>query len=734
MLKKLSQILLIIIFLIIAFCVYLGVYGINTDKFNGIINEKISQRDSDFDIKLDKIKIFLDIGSFKLEAKTKNPTIFYKKNKIELQSISTVLPLLSLFTQDAKIENLKFITKKNKLKDLIEFGRGFQNTPQLFILKKMVKSGDISVEAKINFSEDGSILKDYVIDGDLENVKLRLLNKDIIENIKLGFILKDKDYVIYNASSLYQDIKFKSDEIRIKEKDSAFLFNGNISTSKNDLNLKAISKIFQLDLGSIENDKIIFSSNNKFSFKLSKKFKFSNIIANSKFNIESLEYSNSSLKEFFPGYKNGVRFENNEINLDYQNGNYKISGDSELNVNEDIDSLRYSIEKKKDKIFFKTDFEIKSNALNLELLNYTKKKGTKSNLIIEGVVNKNNSVFLNKINFAESKNLIKIKNINLNSKKKLKRIDQIDIDLVNNNDQISQLNIKRKKNNYSINSKIFDGTKILDRILFSKSDGNFFDVFEKLNSKITINFNTIYITNEDYLTNFKADMIVNNNQIKDLILSSQFSTKEDLKLSIKTNSNNERITDLFAGNAKPLVKKYDFIKGFEGGYLKFDSIEKNKVSNSNLKIFDFKLKEVPALTKLLTLASLQGIADLLTGEGIRFNEFEMIFNNKAGLMTIEEIYSLGPSISILMDGYIQKDDLVSLRGTLVPATTVNKVIGSIPLIGDILVGKKAGEGVFGVSFKIKGYPDDLKTTVNPIKTLTPRFITRTLEKIKKSSQ
>merc|ERR1711991_636876 len=129
-------------------------------------------------------------------------------------------------------------------------------------------------------------------------------------------------------------------------------------------------------------------------------------------NIESLEYSNSSLKEFFPGYKNGVKFENNVLGLDYQNGNYEISGNSELNVNEDIDSLRYSIEKKKDKIFFKTDFEIKSNALNLELLNYTKKKGTKRNLIIEGFVNKNNSVFLNKINFAESKNFIKVKNIN----------------------------------------------------------------------------------------------------------------------------------------------------------------------------------------------------------------------------------------------------------------------------------------------------------------------------------
>ena len=107
-----------------------------------------------------------------------------------------------------------------------------------------------------------------------------------------------------------------------------------------------------------------------------------------------------------------------------------------------------------------------------------------------------------------------------------------------------------------------------------------------------------------------------------------------------------------------------------------------------MKIYDFKLKELPALTKVLTLASLQGIADLLSGEGIRFNEFEMNFSNKKDLMTINEIYAIGPAISVLMEGYIEKDNLISLRGTLVPATTINKTISSIPLIGDILVGKK----------------------------------------------
>ena len=111
---------------------------------------------------------------------------------------------------------------------------------------------------------------------------------------------------------------------------------------------------------------------------------------------------------------------------------------------------------------------------------------------------------------------------------------------------------------------------------------------------------------------------------------------------------------------------------------------------------------------------------------------EMKFSNEKKLMKIEELYAIGPAISVLMSGYVQEDELISLRGTLVPATTINRSIASIPLIGDLLIGKKVGEGVFGVSFKIKGPPKDLETTVNPIKTLTPRFITRTLEKIKKN--
>ena len=127
---------------------------------------------------------------------------------------------------------------------------------------------------------------------------------------------------------------------------------------------------------------------------------------------------------------------------------------------------------------------------------------------------------------------------------------------------------------------------------------------------------------------------------------------------------------------------------------------------------------------------MQGIADTLSGEGIRFESFEMKSSSEGNVLNIEDILAIGPAVSILMEGYVDKGKIVSLRGTLVPATKLNSIIASIPVVGEILVGKKTGEGVVGVSFKMKGPPKNIKTAVNPIKTLTPRFIVRAVEKMK----
>ena len=227
---------------------------------------------------------------------------------------------------------------------------------------------------------------------------------------------------------------------------------------------------------------------------------------------------------------------------------------------------------------------------------------------------------------------------------------------------------------------------------------------------------------------------INKGSYDKLSLKGNFSANEIVEMSIYQVDEDKKTLQVVSDRARPFIKNFDFIKGFEDGKLEYESIISKGISNSNLIITDFKVSKVPALAQLLTLASLQGIADTLSGEGIRFEIFEMKSNSKGNILNIEDVLAIGPAISILLDGYVDKGKTVSLRGTLVPATKLNSIIASIPVVGEILVGKKTGEGVIGVSFKMKGPPKDIKTTVNPIKTLTPRFIVRAIEKMKKQKK
>ena len=168
-----------------------------------------------------------------------------------------------------------------------------------------------------------------------------------------------------------------------------------------------------------------------------------------------------------------------------------------------------------------------------------------------------------------------------------------------------------------------------------------------------------------------------------------------------------------------------------GGKLLLLSTYDNKESNSNLTIESFKVKNAPGLVKLLSLADFGGMVDALSGEGLSFEKLEMKMSQSGQVLNLEELYAIGPSISILMEGYVEsKTELVSLRGTMVPAKTLNKFLSKLPVVGDILIPKEIGEGLFGISFKMKGAPGKIKTTVNPIKSLTPRFIQKALKKPK----
>ena len=210
-----------------------------------------------------------------------------------------------------------------------------------------------------------------------------------------------------------------------------------------------------------------------------------------------------------------------------------------------------------------------------------------------------------------------------------------------------------------------------------------------------------------------------------------FGNNNFLDISMKDNKEKKlKYLEIYSDLPKPLLSQYNFFNGLTGGKLNYTSSFNDKEAESKLVIEKFKVMNAPGVIQLLSLADLGGLADLAEGEGLSFDILEIRMNSKNGLTKFEEIYAVGPSISVLIEGYQDQNNLTSLRGTLIPAKNLNKLISKIPVIGDIVIPKEVGEGLFGISFKIKGKPGKMKTSINPIRTITPRFLQKILDKNK----
>ncbi|MDA7733686.1 hypothetical protein N8841_04280 [Candidatus Pelagibacter sp.] len=729
--KRIIKILTILIITLTIIVIYLSIYGIKTEKFNNEIKKNVSKINKRIDLSLNEVNYLLDPLDFSINISSKNPKILLGDKSLNLSDITTNISLRSFINNQFSIDDLKISTKEIQIKDLISLIRTIKGSPQLFVLESITKEGLISANIDLTFELDGKIKNDYQINGAVKEAKFNIFNQVEIENLNLLFDISKNQLTLRKVETDLNNIRLRSSLIQIEEKKNIFFVDGKVISDQQNFDINKLKPILGNLLNTIEIEKIDFKSINTFSFNLNKNLKLNDLKIETSLNLENLEIVKNplNLKPFLPNYTKQVKLEDHKIKIKLTKDILDIKGEGDIYIGDELEKLSYNIINNDGKITFYTKLNIKNNPLIINFLDYKKKKGDSSDILLKGIYKNNEELILQTISIKEKNNQILIKDLLFSKNLKIKYFDYVKLDYRNKNNLINKIELKRNKSNFSIKGKSFDATQLINN---SMNNDDSSTIFENFNSKFDIKIDTTFINKNDYTKNLFGNFSFKENKLDKLNLESTFSNNKKMNLSIETNKQKETITKFFSNYPKPLIKRYDFIKGFEEGYLNFNSIKKDGVSNSVLIIDNFKVKEVPVFAKLLSLASLQGIADLLTGEGIRFTDFEMIYSSQKGLTTIEEMYAIGPAISILMDGYIESKKLVSLRGTLVPATTINRSIASIPLLGKILIGDKTGEGVFGVSFKIKGPPKNLSTTVNPIKTLTPRFITRTLEKIKKN--
>ena len=437
-----------------------------------------------------------------------------------------------------------------------------------------------------------------------------------------------------------------------------------------------------------------------------------------KYDFKNKFLEKSIKKIFFEKTKLEITFNKKNKNSLLFNGFYSLD-----NSNYKKFKIKHNLREKNKNYFI--DLDLAENIF-FNLINFRTNSKNKSNIKIDYSV-KNKKIIFKSIDFTEDKNAISIKDLVLNAKNEIEKISDIKVLTFTENEKNNDFVINFRKK-ISITGKRYDSSNLIKLL---SEDGKT-NILKNFNKEIEVQIKSLITKSKIPLSNFSLIGTIAKGEFNKISAKSEFSGNEYLDITLKNDQNNKKILEVYSDFPQALLADYKFFEGIKDGTLLYNSIIGGDESASKLTIENFKVIKAPAFATLLTLTDFSGVADVLSGKGMSFNILEINLKEDANLITIEEILALGSSVSLHMEGYIEKKTgLISLNGTLVPAKTLNKLVSKIPIVGNILVGDKVGEGVFGVSFKMKGLPGNVKTIVNPVKTITPRFITRAMEKMKK---
>ncbi len=145
-------------------------------------------------------------------------------------------------------------------------------------------------------------------------------------------------------------------------------------------------------------------------------------------------------------------------------------------------------------------------------------------------------------------------------------------------------------------------------------------------------------------------------------------------------------------------------------------------ADGRFRIKDFTLLNAPVLARLLTVASLTGVGNLLGGKGIHFDRLDLPFTVRQHVITIDRGRMSGSQIGLTARGRIDLDRArLDLDGTIVPIYGLNWALGKVPLVGQFLAGRE-GEGAFAVTYSVTGPTSDPQVSVNPLAVLAPGFL------------
>ena len=187
--------------------------------------------------------------------------------------------------------------------------------------------------------------------------------------------------------------------------------------------------------------------------------------------------------------------------------------------------------------------------------------------------------------------------------------------------------------------------------------------------------------------------------------------------------------ELKTSDAGYLASAFFGVDFIEGGILDLRGslATANTPARLRATVENTRLINAPFFTQILSLASLRGLTDTLSGEGVLFSRIEAPITIGGGRYVIDGGRASGPALGLTVNGWVGTDgEGIDLNGVLVPSFGVNSVLGGVPIIGDLIVGRE-GEGIFSITYSVAGTLEKAQVAVNPLSAVTPGILRRIFE-------
>lgn len=195
-----------------------------------------------------------------------------------------------------------------------------------------------------------------------------------------------------------------------------------------------------------------------------------------------------------------------------------------------------------------------------------------------------------------------------------------------------------------------------------------------------------------------------------------------LRIDLVPQGGDRRLT-MVSDNAGAVLHAFDVNDNVIGGRLDIAGTYAGMVPaacfGGRVAMDAFRVRNAPILARLLNVASIVGLVDVLRGEGIGFDTLRAPFTRKDGVTRFENAKASGLSIGLTASGWTNsREETVEIEGEVIPANVLNGLLGRIPLVGGIFGGDS---GVFAINYKIAGAEKEPDVSTNPLTVITPGF-------------